>query len=45
MTVDGKNAFTYTFAPRIIDGDQVGLNKGMVGIGSEQRRGCSTTSR
>ena len=32
-------AFTHTFAPRIIDGEPVGLNKGFVGVGSDNSRG------
>ena len=39
VLVDGTKAFTYTFAPRVIDGVTVGLNKGMVGIGSDNARG------
>ncbi len=31
----GKQAFSYTFAPRVLpNGDQVALNKGMIGFGS-----------
>ncbi len=39
VTIDGKNAFSYTFAPRIIGGDQVALNRGLVGFGSDGARG------
>ena len=39
VQVDGTLAFTYTFAPRIIDGDPVGLNKGLVGLGSDNSQG------
>ena len=45
LSVDGAAAFTYTFARRIIDGLSVGLNKGLIGIGSNQARGSSTTCR
>ena len=43
VTIDGKNAFSYTFAPRIIGGDQVALNRGLVGFGSDGARGSSRT--
>jgi hypothetical protein len=39
VSVDGTQEFTYTFAPRMIDGLPVGLNKGLVGMGSNQGRG------
>ena len=39
VQVDGKFAFTHTFAPRILDGEPVGLNKGFVGAGSDNSRG------
>ena len=39
VQVDGKFAFTHTFAPRILAGDPVGLNKGFVGAGSDNSRG------
>jgi hypothetical protein len=39
VTIDGKNAFSYTFAPRILYGQQVALNKGLVGFGSDRARG------
>ena len=39
VSLDGKAAFTHTFAPRIIDGVAVGLNKGFVGVGSDRARG------
>jgi hypothetical protein len=36
----GKQAFSFTFAPRILrDGDQVALNKGLLGFGSNSSRG------
>ena len=35
VSINGTKAFNYTFAPRILtNGDQVALNKGMVGFGS-----------
>jgi hypothetical protein len=39
LKVDNTVALTYTFAPRVIDGRQMGLNWGMVGVGSNQARG------
>jgi hypothetical protein len=39
VTINGKNALSYTFAPRVLNGDQVALNKGLVGFGSDQARG------
>ncbi len=39
VVLDGVAAFTHTFAPRVIDGESVGLNKGFVGMGSNQARG------
>jgi Ca2+-binding RTX toxin-like protein len=39
VQVDAKQAFTYTFAPRIIDGVAYGLNKGLVGAGANSARG------
>ena len=39
VQVSGKFAFTYTFAPRILEGQPVGLNKGFVGAGSDNSRG------
>ena len=39
VVVDNKNAFTFVFAPRVIDGETYGLNKGMVGFGSQNSRG------
>ena len=39
VVLGGKVAFTHTFAPRIVDGEAVGLNKGFVGVGSKQARG------
>jgi hypothetical protein len=39
VTIDGTNAFSYTFPPRVIGGDQVALNRGLVGFGSQGARG------
>jgi hypothetical protein len=39
VTANGANAFSYTFAPRVIGGDQVALNKGLAGFGSQQAKG------
>ncbi len=39
VTVNGKNALSHTFAPRILGGEQVALNRGLVGFGSDQARG------
>ncbi len=39
LLVDNKSVFTYTYAPRYIDGVAYGLNKGMVGMGSDNARG------
>ncbi|HMC71695.1 MAG TPA: Calx-beta domain-containing protein, partial [Mycobacteriales bacterium] len=40
LTVDGTKALTYTFPIRVLsDGSKVGLNKGMVGMGSNNARG------
>ncbi|MGU3646985.1 hypothetical protein ACLBXX_18660 [Microbacterium sp. C23T] len=39
VTADGKNAFSYTFAPRMIGGQQVALNRGLTGFGSNQAKG------
>ncbi|MEX0673385.1 MAG: calcium-binding protein, partial [Gaiellaceae bacterium] len=39
VIVDGKTAFTHVFDPRVIDGEAYGLNKGMVGVGSNNSRG------
>ena len=36
---NGQQAFTHTFAPRMLDGEPVGLNKGFVGAGSDNSRG------
>jgi hypothetical protein len=39
VLIDRRDAFTYTFAPRVLDGETVALNKGMVGVGSDNSRG------
>jgi len=39
VTIDGKNAFSHQFAPRILNGDSIALNRGMYGFGSNQARG------
>jgi len=39
VTIDGKNAFSYQFSPRILNGESVALNRGMVGFGSNQAQG------
>src|SRR5207253_5621770 len=35
----GNASVTYTFGPRILNGEAVGLNKGFVGVGSDNSRG------
>ncbi len=39
VTIDGKSAFSHQFQPRIVNGDSVALNRGLVGFGSQQARG------
>ena len=39
LTVNGSKALTYTYASRILDGQAVGLNKGMIGMGSNNAKG------
>jgi hypothetical protein len=39
VTVDNKAYFTHTFAPRVIDGVAYGLNKGFIGVGSDNAKG------
>ncbi|HWG94585.1 MAG TPA: Calx-beta domain-containing protein [Mycobacteriales bacterium] len=39
LTLDGQVAFTHTYPGRVIDGRTYGLNKGMVGLGSDNSRG------
>lgn len=38
ILLDGKSYFSYTFAPRIIDDVAYGLNKGLLGFGSDNSR-------
>jgi len=39
VQVNGLAAFSWNFPARVIDGDSYGLNKGMVGMGSDNSRG------
>src|SRR5262249_7244267 len=39
VSVNNIKAFTYTFGARVIDGKTYGLNKGMVGAGSNNAKG------
>jgi hypothetical protein len=39
LLVDNTTIFSHTFAPRLVDGRSVGLNEGMVGVGSLSARG------
>jgi Ca2+-binding RTX toxin-like protein len=39
LMLDNASLFSYTFAPRIVDGLAVNLNTGMVGVGSDNSRG------
>ena len=39
VTLNGANYFSYSFAPRVIDGESFGLNKGLLGFGSDNSRG------
>jgi hypothetical protein len=39
VVVDGKTAFTHLFPTRVVDGQNVALNKGLVGFGSNNSRG------
>ncbi|MBR9911354.1 MAG: hypothetical protein GYB33_13485, partial [Gammaproteobacteria bacterium] len=39
LLVDNKTTFSHTFTPRVIDGWSVGLNYGLVGMGSDNSRG------
>ncbi|HKJ56933.1 MAG TPA: Calx-beta domain-containing protein, partial [Nitriliruptoraceae bacterium] len=39
VDVAGKTAFTHTFAPRLLNDELVGLNKGLIGVGSDNARG------
>src|SRR4051794_41794463 len=38
VSINGTAAFTYTFAPRLLDGLTVGLNHGLIGVGSNMGR-------
>ncbi len=38
LIVEGVNWFIHDYAPRILDGEPVGLNRGMVGLGADQSR-------
>ncbi|HEX4998781.1 MAG TPA: Calx-beta domain-containing protein [Terriglobia bacterium] len=39
VQVNNSQAFSFTYAPRIVDGVAVGLNKGLIGVGSDNSRG------
>ena len=39
LLADNKTVFSYTFAPRVIDGWVYGINAGMIGFGSDNSRG------
>ena len=39
VTLNGANYFSYSFAPRVIGGESFGLNKGLLGFGSDNSRG------
>jgi len=39
LLVDGGSAFSFTFAPTVVDGWSYGLNWGLVGFGSNNARG------
>ena len=39
LMLDNKKLFSYIFAPRVVDGYAFDLNKGMVGVGSDNSRG------
>ena len=39
LIINNKSTATYTFGPRVIDGKNYGLNKGMTGMGSNNSRG------
>jgi hypothetical protein len=39
LVVNGGTSLNYSFSPRTVDGKLVGLNWGMVGVGSTQARG------
>ena len=35
----GSKTFSYLYGPRVLDGENVGLNKGLIGVGSQQAKG------
>jgi len=35
----GNRSFSYLYGPRVVDGENQGLNKGLLGFGSDQSRG------
>ena len=39
LVVNNKNVFSYSYAPRVVDGYSFGLNTGLVGVGSDNARG------
>ena len=39
VLLNGASYFTYAFGPRVIDGVSFGLNKGLLGVGSNNSRG------
>ncbi|HET9217470.1 MAG TPA: Calx-beta domain-containing protein, partial [Terriglobia bacterium] len=39
VRVDDSQAFSFNYAPRILNGESVGLNKGFIGVGSDNARG------
>ncbi|MDH3308210.1 MAG: hypothetical protein OEO77_11915, partial [Acidimicrobiia bacterium] len=39
VVLDGNDYFSYTFAPRVVDDVSYGLNKGLLGFGSDNSQG------
>jgi hypothetical protein len=39
VSVNSSQAFSYTFGTRLVNGQSVGLNKGLIGFGSDDSRG------
>jgi Calx-beta domain/Matrixin len=39
VSVNSSQAFSYTFGTRLVNGEAVGLNKGLIGFGSDNSRG------
>ncbi len=39
VLLNGSDYFTYTFAPRVIDGWSYNINAGLIGVGSDNSRG------